>query len=126
MSPTLLPHSTPEVAESPTDRLLRILNDPSEEPVTLTRTQLAWLMSTAGRWARETPHVETLSYQAGYDAGYRARVAEENAAYPPKPIFNAAGTQRWINQVDYRRHCDEQARTPRTNDYTGGPVEVWT
>lgn len=48
-----------------------------------TSSQVAFLMGTAGRWAREAVDGEPseLSYRAGYQDGYRARVAEENAAY---------------------------------------------
>jgi hypothetical protein len=122
--PSTITDSTPseQVAETPTDRLVRMLTDPGEEPITLTRAQLAYLMGSAGRWARETPEGETMHYRAGYEAGYRARVAEENASYPAPPTFQLG---RWYDQADYRRRCDEQATTARLNDYTGGPVEVW-
>jgi hypothetical protein len=123
MSPNDLLQSTGEVAESPAARLTRMLTDPSEEPITLTRGQLAYLMGTAGRWAGEAPHIEALHYMAGYDAGYRDRVREENGKPHPAPVFQMG---RWYDQVEYRRRCDEQAKLPRDNDYAGGPVEAWT
>lgn len=108
MGPTYT-HPTPpgDVAQSPTDavrRLVAMLTGPENEPLTLTRGQLAWLMATAQRW------------------GYEVRVDEENASYPPPPLMVAG---RWMDQADYRRRCDNAARMPRPDDYRGGPVEVW-
>lgn len=74
---------------------------------TFTRTQVAWLMSTAMRW------------------GYELRVDEENAAYPPAPIFNARDTERALDQHAYRAQCDQAARVARLGDHPGGPGEIW-
>lgn len=73
-----------------TARMVDALTDPDRlfEPV-----QLAFFMAAAMRWGYELRTDEEapdpLSWRAGYDAGYRARVAEENAAYPPPPVFSA-------------------------------------
>jgi hypothetical protein len=112
------PQDTPS---SPVQRMIDALRDPTS---TFTADQVAWLMATAARWAREAVEEEPspLSYAAGFDAGYRARVDEENAAYPPAPIWTAQDRQ-FIDQVDYRRTCDYQAGLDRVTDYAGGPVD---
>lgn len=69
-----------------------------------TREQVAWLMATAMRW------------------GYELRVDEENAAYPPLPVFQLG---RWYDQAEQRLKVDAEARLPRLNDHSGGPVDVW-
>lgn len=106
-APTVYPHRRPPAesvasVESATDRLMAMLNDPT---ATFTRDQVAYLMGTAQRW------------------GYEAREAEENAEWLADreiATFDAQGTIRWIDQVDYRRRCDEAARLPRPNDFKGG------
>lgn len=105
----------PEVA---TERLVAKLNNPR---AVFTRDQVAFLLGTSARWAREVAEEEPsdLSYRAGYDAGYRARVDEENASYPPPQIFVAGG---WMERVDYRRECDRAAVAPREGDMVPEPV----
>lgn len=91
-------------ATSATERLVAMLNDPSEEPITLTRTQLAYLMASAQRW------------------GYEARAAEEDQQWTLDREQTVQVLGRWYDQVGYRRECDRQARTARPNDHPGGPV----
>jgi len=69
-----------------------------------TREQVAWLMSTAMRW------------------GYELRVDEENAAYPPQPVFQLG---RWFDQATQRQQADRAATLPRPTDHRGGPVSTW-
>jgi hypothetical protein len=108
------------------DRLIEALEDPDWEP---TPDQVAFLMATAARWARESvegePSPET--YRAGFDDGYRARVAEENAAGPPTEFkVYISDVRQMIDRVDYRRECDRVAMVSRTGDYwPGDPVEPW-
>jgi hypothetical protein len=71
---------------------------------TFDRTQMAWLMSLAGRW------------------GYEARVDEENHGWPEPGVFAAGDTIKAIDQRAYRRACDAAAGLPRPGDYRGGPV----
>jgi hypothetical protein len=103
------------------DRLAAALTDPDH---LFTPDQVAYLMATAGRWAQEAAGVESpeMTYAAGYQAGYRARCAEENAAYPPPPILvisDSAGHKVWMDQVEHRRRFDREALT---SGYQGGPV----
>lgn len=87
---------------SSVDRLLWALEDPD---ATFTAEQMAYLMSTAMRW------------------GYEARVDEENAAYPPPPVF-AFG--RWFEQAKARAEAD--ARKPGPDAFQGGlppPVDLF-
>jgi hypothetical protein len=104
------------------DRLRAKLADPH---ATFTRDQVAWLMGEAARWAAEAVEDAnpTLTWQAGFDAGYRQAQAEENAAYPPAPIV--IGTT-WIDQVDRRRRADEEAARRRPK-YRGNyqPAPLW-
>lgn len=98
-------HPPAESVTSATDRLVAMLTGPENEPLTLTRAQLAWLMGTAQRW------------------GYEARELEENeewTALQNRPPVQVLG--RWYDQADCRRRADAEARLPRVNDYKGGPV----
>jgi hypothetical protein len=106
---------------TPIDRLQAALADPDH---LFTREQVAYLMGEAARWAREAVEGEPseLSWRSGYEAGYRARVAEENAEYPPPPVSIGG---RWVDQVTYRRQCDADGRRRRRGDYRGGPVREW-
>ncbi|MFF0378646.1 hypothetical protein [Actinoplanes missouriensis] len=65
---------------------------------TFDRAQVAWLMSQAMRW------------------GYENRIAEENAAYPPEPVFILG---RWFDQATERARADATARWPRPGDFRG-------
>lgn len=116
-------HTQNPPVRTPTDRLIDALSDPNR---LFTPAEVAYLMSTAGRWGHDARADESepdpLSAAAGWDAGYRARVAEENAAYPPVPVFVAG---QWADRADYRAACDAAASVPRTEDYLGGPVPVW-
>jgi hypothetical protein len=91
---------------TPFGRAMAALLDPDS---TYTGEQLAWFMGEAARWVRES----------AFDEGYRARVAEENAAYPPErmDVYSGGG---WIDRVDYRRRCDAEARQPRPGDFRPG------
>lgn len=109
------------MTDSPFERLIEGLNDPDRM---FTRDQVAYLMGTAARWAREAVEEEPspLSYAAGFAAGWKARVAEENAAYP-RPVYGLGG--QWADQAAHRRQHDATARRSRRGDYRGGPVPVW-
>lgn len=116
-------HRTRNNPEStPVSRLTAALTDPDR---LFTPAEVAWLMSVAGRWGREIVAAEQaadpLSWRAGYLAGYRKRVAEENGDYPPPPIF-AFG--EWQTGAE-RQAARERAESDRTQRYGGGPVEVW-
>lgn len=113
---------TDHIASAPSGRLVEALNDPDR---LYDRTQLAYLMAfmfDAGYTLRADEDApDALSWRAGYDAGYRQRVAEENARRPSPQIFHAdvlAGMLR----VQGERAA---ARADRTQRYAGGPVEVW-
>jgi hypothetical protein len=117
---------TPATTGEPSaiERMVTALADPGH---LFTREQVAYLMATAARWAREVVEGEPspLTYAAGYDAGYRARVAQENADWPPPPIYDAQAVSRWTDQVEARRQADRDARARRRDDHRGGPVPVW-
>lgn len=99
------------------DRMMAAINDPD---ALFTRDQTLYLLGLFTRWLGDPEVVE-----AAYQDGYRTRGREENGAYPPPPVYDSTAAYRWINQVDYRRACDAEARTPRDGDHLGGPVEVW-
>lgn len=71
---------------------------------TFTREQVAWLMAQAMRW------------------GYENREAEENAAYPPEPVFTLG---KWFDQATERARAEAGAKLRRPVAYRGGPVPVW-
>jgi hypothetical protein len=70
-----------------------------------TRAQVAWLMSEAMRWGYELRDEEDL----GWHAGYNARVAEENAAWPPPKVV-AFGA--WYDQALERERADADRGQP--------------
>lgn len=111
-------------ADRAADRAARIAAALTDPAAVFTAAQVADLMATAARWGRESVEGEPSpdSYQAGYTAGYRARMADENAAYPPPPI-HFGGV--WIDQADHRRRAHEDALRRRRGDYRGGPLRAW-
>ncbi len=107
----------------PTARLIAKLADPD---AVFTSGQVAYLMGTSGRWAREAIEGEPspLSFEAGRLAGYRERVAEENAAYPPAPHHVTTSAGEDAIRV-HRSRMGVNVSGPREGDYTGGPVNPW-
>lgn len=110
---------------TPVQRMMAALADPA---ATFTPDQVAYLMATAARWAREAVEGEPspLSYAAGFDAGYKARVAEENDQYRrdcETVFFDGDGVIKGIEQRQLRDRLDREALVPRLGDYTGGPVD---
>lgn len=101
------------------DRLIAALNDPNH---LFTADQVAYLMATSGRWATEAPHGESLAYRAAFEAGYQARIAEENEQWPPAPVWSATDG-KLVEQARYRKEADKIASQPCIGDYQGGPVE---
>jgi hypothetical protein len=93
-------------------------NRVAEKLLTLTtfdRTQVAWLMAQAFRCGYELRDEE----DRGFQAGYNARVAEENAAYPPAAYFIAKEHFYDLDRMAYREECDAPARLPRPGDFRG-------
>ena len=81
-----------------------------------TREQVAWLMNEAMRWGYELRDEE----DRGFHAGYLARVAEENATYPPADVLiRHRDIVVGVNQRTYRAECDAAARLPRPGDFKG-------
>lgn len=101
----------------PVSRLAAALADAGH---LFTAEQVAYLMATASRWGRESVEGEPspLTYAAGLADGYRARVAEENAAYPPEPhqVTSSAGAD--AVRV-YRRQAGVDVVEPRLDDFHG-------
>jgi hypothetical protein len=58
------------------------------------------------------------AWRAGFAAGYWARVAQENGAYPPGPLTV-------LDPSAARHDWDIAAGRPRRTDYRGGPVPLW-
>jgi hypothetical protein len=92
------------------------LNHPVAEALrtqeTFDRAQVAWLMSEAMRWGYELRDAE----DCGWLAGYNARVAEENQAWPPPKVFLLG---RWYDQATERAKADSAARLLRPTDFKG-------
>ena len=88
-----------------------------------TAAQVADLMATAGRWGREAVEDEPseLSWRAGFEAGYRERVDEENRGHPASPVFTFG---EWLATAEVQAYR-ERIAADRTQRYAGGPVEVW-
>lgn len=110
--------------QSAADRLVAALAIPG---ATFTGEQLVWFIAQDRRWMRGSDP-DPLSYAAGYQAGYRARLAEENEEY--RQATEAHRTHggeaiRWMDKVDARRRADADARRRRLGDHAGGPVETW-
>lgn len=68
-----------------------------------TPDEIAELIATAVRWGYEARDEE----DRGYWAGYRARIAEENASYPPPKVFTCG---RWFDQAAERQRADAEVR----------------
>lgn len=87
------------------------------EAETFTRAQVADLLSRAFAF-----DLNELMWQDGYAAGYRARVAEENAAYPPEPhkLVTTAG-QDAIRV--HRARAGVDIVEPREGDFPGYGIE---
>jgi hypothetical protein len=80
------PATTENVPGSEASRIIAKLRDPD---ALFTTSEVAYLMSRAGRW------------------GYENRVDEENAAYPPPKVY-AFG--RWYDQALEREKADAETR----------------
>jgi hypothetical protein len=104
-------------------RLVEALADPDHQ---FTSAQVAFLMGTAARWAREDrdgePGPET--FEAGRRAGYLERCAEENAAYPPEPYYVVTSAGQDAIRV-HRSRMGVDVVEPREGDHPGGPVDPW-
>ncbi len=100
-----------------TARLVAKLNDPNAR---WTSGQVAYLMGVAAEWARDVIDGEPspMAWRAGYDAGYQARVAEENAAYPPEPYRVVTSAGQDAVRV-YRARESVDAPGPREGDFQG-------
>jgi hypothetical protein len=106
-------------ADNPTatDRLIDKLHDPA---AVYSSSQVAYLMGVAAQWSRDIIDGEPspLTYRAGFAAGYRARVAEENAAYPPEPL-HLTTTARQDAVAVYRSRIGVDTVVPRPEDFGG-------
>jgi hypothetical protein len=114
-------------ADSPTatDRLVAKLQAAARgEHVTFSPAQAAYLMGASAQWARDVADGEPspLSYRAGFEAGYRARVAEENAAYPPPP-YSLVSTAREDARRVHRIRTGADVAEPREGDFQGFGVQ---
>ncbi|BAL87264.1 hypothetical protein AMIS_20440 [Actinoplanes missouriensis 431] len=76
------------------------------------RAQAAWLIHAAFQSGYELGITEA----GGFHAGYRARVDEENATWPPPKVFTLG---RWYDQAAERAEADAAARLPRPGDFRG-------
>lgn len=66
---------------------------------------------------------EMLAYEAGRLAGYRQRVEEENAAYPPPPYLIVQGIRVRGDQAAARKSA--AAADGERTDHPGGRVDDW-
>lgn len=107
-----------------TERMIAALADPD---AVFTRDQVAYLMSTTARWAREAVEEEPseLTYRAGFEAGYRDRCSEENDDFRKQNetlYFNAGEHTTALERKKLRDRFDATALVPRAHDHVGGPV----
>lgn len=109
-------------ADTPSDRLRAALSDPE---TLYTAEQLAWMIQL-DRECRgddpDDPGFRDLVWKAGFEAGYRARVAEENQSFQAmvEASDRDSGLRQLIETVDARRAADRAARLPRVGDFPGG------
>lgn len=95
------------------DRMAAALVDPKHR---FTPDQMIYLFSLGLGWSSDE-----MMWHSGYEAGRRSVLDEQNAAYPPPPVFVAGD---WVTEGDRRlarREADDVA--PREGDHPGGPVE---
>lgn len=117
--------ANPDVANAGLRNLLDALADPDH---LFTGKQLAWFIELDRR-ARDDdpdePELRSMMYRSGFEAGYQARVAEENADYrlmteQLEADPGRGDLQRLIAVVDARREADRAGRLPRVGDFAGG------
>lgn len=125
--PEIVKGASAEITSSPSSgavqRMMSALQDPSK---LFTSDQVAFMMATAARWAREAVEDEPspLTYAAGYQAGYRARVNEENDKYRNQALyFDAGETITAYQRRQLRSRLDAEATVPHVTDHPGGPVD---
>lgn len=102
---------TDDGSVGPFERMAESLASPDWAP---TRAQVAWLMAQAYRWGAE----------AGEDAAAERNLAYVQMCYTA-PLFSAAAVIAGRRQQTRRDRWYEHARTPRDDDYQGGPVAAW-
>ena len=94
-----------------------------------TQRQLAWMIEF-DRGCRdddpEEPGFRELLWRSAFEAGYQARVAEENAAYRQGIADNEAdsGLRSFTQKVDARRQADFDGGADRPGDFPGGRETV--
>lgn len=99
-----------------TGGIAAMMADPDWQP---TRDQVADLISLM----LENDDTD-LAWRAGYEAGYQARVNEENAAYPPTPYRLTTSAGEDARRV-HRSRCGVDRVEPRPGDFPGyGPEYV--
>ena len=115
-------HSPPEGEGVPRNSARPDVAEALRSLQSFTPEQVMWLMRTAMRWGYELRDSE----DRGYWAGYWARVAEENSAWPDDTVlFQHRDVVRAANQRAYRAECDQAASLPRPGDHRGGAVPTW-
>lgn len=93
-----------------------------------TAEQVAWIIALDRNCRDDDPDdpgFRDLIYRSGFEAGYQARVAEENADYrlaceQAEADPSRTDLRQMIETVDARRSADRAARLPRPGDFRGG------
>ncbi|MET0425015.1 MAG: hypothetical protein ABW046_14115 [Actinoplanes sp.] len=88
------------------------------------QAQVRFLMAAAEAYGyekrrREEQEPAALSYWGGHADGYRQRVAEENAAYPPPPYGGLTASMREETRRIYRKRSGADVIGPRPGDFVG-------
>jgi hypothetical protein len=99
------------IVSAATRRMLEAWADPD---ASFTREQVAYFMSLA----LGSDDLDA-QYKAGYEAGYWARVAEENGSYPPPPHGVAGPISHAAEVAAYRERVGVDRCEPRPGDFQG-------
>jgi hypothetical protein len=102
------------------DAVLRLADGLDDPDRLFTHAEASFILSAAEAYGRSHSGSQAM-YRAGWDAGYLARVAEENAAYPPEP-YGIVTTPREDMRLKRRREADVVA--PREEDFAGLGIEA--
>jgi hypothetical protein len=116
------------ISTSAADRTVAALRAAADGDGLFTPAQVAWIVQM-DRECRgddpDDPGFRELVWRSGWEAGYRARQAEENADYrlaveQAEADPGRSDLRALIEVVDARRAADRAARQPRPGDFRGG------
>jgi hypothetical protein len=116
------------VTDSSTNATLRAAEALGDPDRLFDLAQVRFFMAAAEAYGyerrrREERTPSRLSYLAGFETGYRQRVTEENAAYPPEPMRLVTTHAQDAVRV-HRERVGVDVVAPREGDWPGGDADT--